>query len=57
MLEHRPTQLGDLTHELGQVTRIIADPELAGRARDAGVESVYVLGGGGEERDLGVPAR
>ncbi len=41
--------------ELGQVTKIIADPELAGRAREAGAEEVYVLGGGGEERDLGVP--
>jgi putative long chain acyl-CoA synthase len=39
--------------ELGRVTRIVADPELAGRALDAGVEEVLVLGGGGEERDLG----
>ncbi len=39
--------------ELGRVMRIVADPELAGRALDAGVEEVLVLGGGGEERDLG----
>ena len=39
--------------ELGQVTRIVADPELAGRAADAGVAQVLVLGGGGEDRDLG----
>ncbi len=48
---------GPVAHEaeLGQVTRIIADPELADRAREAqpdGAE-VMVLGGGGEERDLG----
>jgi putative long chain acyl-CoA synthase len=48
---------GPVAHEaeLGQVNRIIADPELAGRAREAkpdGAE-VMVLGGGGEERDLG----
>ena len=39
--------------ELGAVTRVVADPELAGRAREAGVAEVLVLGGGGEERDLG----
>jgi len=39
--------------ELGRVKRIVADPELAGRAREAGVEQVLVLGGGGGERDLG----
>ena len=40
--------------ELGQVTRIVADPELAGRARARPAASeVLVLGGGGEERDLG----
>ena len=39
--------------ELGSVTRIVADPELAGRAREAGGAEVLVLGGGGEERDLG----
>ncbi len=39
--------------ELGQVTRIVADPELAERAREAGGGDVLVLGGGGEERDLG----
>ena len=40
--------------ELGDVQRIVADPELAARAREAGVGEVLVLGGGGEERDLGV---
>ncbi len=40
--------------ELGDVQRIVADPELAERAREAGVGEVLVLGGGGEERDLGV---
>jgi putative long chain acyl-CoA synthase len=39
--------------ELGGVGRIIADPELAERAREAGAAEVLVLGGGGEERDLG----
>ena len=39
--------------ELGGVSRIVADPELAGRAREAGATEVLVLGGGGEERDLG----
>ena len=35
------------------MTRIVADPELAARAREAGAAEVLVLGGGGEERDLG----
>jgi putative long chain acyl-CoA synthase len=39
--------------ELGQVTRIVADPELAGRALEAESGEVMVLGGGGQERDLG----
>ncbi len=39
--------------ELGQVGRIVADPELAERAAEAGAAEVLVLGGGGEERDLG----
>ncbi len=41
--------------ELGQVERIIADPEQAPLA--AGLEhvSTYVLGGGGGPRDLGLP--
>ena len=38
---------------LGGVSRIVADPELAARAREAGAAQVLVLGGGGEERDLG----
>jgi putative long chain acyl-CoA synthase len=39
--------------ELGGVGRIVADPELAARAGEAGGAEVLVLGGGGEERDLG----
>ena len=40
--------------ELGGVTRIVADPELAARrAARPGAAEVLVLGGGGEERDLG----
>jgi len=46
---------GDSTREveLGQCTKIVADPEhmhIATRAKNA---HVFVLGGGGEERDLG----
>jgi putative long chain acyl-CoA synthase len=46
---------GPIAHEadLGQVARVVADPELAERAVDAEIGEVYVLGGGGEERDLG----
>lgn len=46
---------GDTARELefGQCQRVIADPELAGAARDAGAPSVLVLGGGGEPRTLG----
>ncbi len=45
---------GDVPREarLGHVTRIVADPEHAEDARYAGVD-VLVLGGGGEQRDLG----
>ncbi len=38
---------------LGQVGRIVADPELAERALAASAGEVLVLGGGGEDRDLG----
>ncbi len=47
---------GPVAHEaeLGQVTRIVADPELAARAREARPEAeILVLGGGGDERELG----
>ncbi len=46
---------GDTTREreLGQCRRVIADPESAQRARDAGAPTVLVLGGGGGPRDLG----
>ena len=39
--------------ELGQVTRIVADPEHAEAARAAADVPVLVLGGGGEPRELG----
>jgi putative long chain acyl-CoA synthase len=35
------------------VSRIVADPELADRAQEAGAREVLVLGGGGDPRDLG----
>ena len=46
---------GPVQHEaeLGQVHRIVADPELASRAKATGAGQVLVLGGGGEPRDLG----
>ena len=49
----RPDGPVDREAELGGVGRIVADPELAGRAREAGAAEVLVLGGGAEERDLG----
>ena len=39
---------------LGQVRRIIADPERAGQAAGEGSVHTFVLGGGGGPRDLGV---
>jgi len=47
---------GDFPREarLGQIERIVADPERAGQAAELeGVETL-VLGGGGEPRDLGI---
>ncbi|MHB8659210.1 MAG: AMP-binding protein [Solirubrobacteraceae bacterium] len=41
--------------ELGQVRRIIADPERASTAAGLGTMHTFVLGGGGAPRDLGVP--
>jgi putative long chain acyl-CoA synthase len=48
---------GDVAREaeLGQVTRIIADPERAPLAAGLGKLHTFVLGGGGGPRDLGVP--
>ena len=45
---------GDVSREaeLGEIGRVVADPEHMKRATDTGVQ-VLVLGGGGEERDLG----
>ncbi|MCK9250107.1 MAG: AMP-binding protein [Solirubrobacteraceae bacterium] len=46
---------GDLAleAEIGQIERVVADPEMAVRASDALSVEVLVLGGGGEPRDLG----
>ena len=41
--------------ELGQVSRIIADPERAPLAAGLGALHTFVLGGGGGPRELGVP--
>jgi putative long chain acyl-CoA synthase len=49
----RPDGAVDREIELGQCARVVADPELAPRARDAGALSVLVLGGGGGPRELG----
>ena len=48
---------GDVAREaaLGQVSRIIADPERAPLAAGLGTVHTFVLGGGGGPRDLGVP--
>ncbi len=48
---------GDVVREaeLGQVERIIADPERAPLAAGLGTLHTFVLGGGGGPRDLGVP--
>jgi putative long chain acyl-CoA synthase len=48
---------GDVSREaqLGEVTRIIADPERAPLAAGLGTVHTFVLGGGGGPRDLGVP--
>ncbi|MGA9858072.1 MAG: AMP-binding protein [Solirubrobacteraceae bacterium] len=40
---------------LGQVRRIIAEPERAAQAAELGTVHTFVLGGGGGPRDLGVP--
>ncbi len=48
---------GDLAREaeLGQVQRIIADPERAPLAAELGAVHTFVLGGGGGPRELSVP--
>jgi putative long chain acyl-CoA synthase len=48
---------GDVEREatLGQVRRIIADPERAALAAGLGAVHTFVLGGGGGARDLGIP--
>ncbi len=50
----RPDGATALEAELGEVRRIIADPEHAQAARAARRISVYVLGGGGAPRDVGM---
>jgi putative long chain acyl-CoA synthase len=47
---------GDVAREarLGQVQRIIADPERAAEAAGLGTVHTFVLGGGGGPRDLGI---
>ena len=49
----RPDGAVEREAELGGVSRIVADPELAERALEVGPAEVLVLGGGGAERDLG----
>jgi putative long chain acyl-CoA synthase len=48
---------GDVAREagLGQVSRIIADPERAPLAAGLGTVHTFVLGGGGGPRELGLP--
>jgi putative long chain acyl-CoA synthase len=48
---------GDVAREavLGQVERVIADPERAPLAAGLGAVRTFVLGGGGGPRELGVP--
>jgi putative long chain acyl-CoA synthase len=47
---------GDLRREaaLGQIEQIVADPERAGAAAELEAVETFVLGGGGEPRDLGI---
>jgi len=47
---------GDLEREvrLGQIERIVADPERAGQASELEGVETFVLGGGGAPRDLGI---
>jgi putative long chain acyl-CoA synthase len=51
----RPDGEIDREAELGEVQRIIADPERAAQAAGLGTAHTFVLGGGGGPRDLGVP--
>jgi putative long chain acyl-CoA synthase len=48
---------GDVAREaaLGQVSRIIADPERAPLAAGLGTVHAFILGGGGGPREIGVP--
>jgi putative long chain acyl-CoA synthase len=50
----RPDGPIELEAELGEVARIVTDPEHAEAARERTGADVLVLGGGGEPRDLGV---
>jgi putative long chain acyl-CoA synthase len=51
----RPDGDGAREAELGQVQRIIADPERAPLAAGLGKLRTFVLGGGGGPRELGIP--
>ncbi|MGB9186156.1 MAG: AMP-binding protein, partial [Solirubrobacteraceae bacterium] len=51
----RPDGDTDREAALGQVQRIVADPERAELAAGLGTVHTFVLGGGGGPRDLGVP--
>ena len=51
----RPDGDIDREVELGQAERIVADPERASLAAGRGMVHTFVLGGGGEPRDLGIP--
>jgi putative long chain acyl-CoA synthase len=51
----RPDNDTEREASLGQVSRIVADPEHAPLAAKLGAVHTFVLGGGGGPRDLGVP--
>jgi putative long chain acyl-CoA synthase len=51
----RPDGDSEREAELGQIGRIIADPERAAMAAGLGTVHTFVLGGGGGPRDLGIP--
>jgi putative long chain acyl-CoA synthase len=50
----RPDGAPEREARLGQIERIVADPERAGQASELEGVETFVLGGGGEPRDLGI---